>query len=356
MIKGESVGVVGSGLIGGSLALRLQAKGRAVKVWDAARSVLNAAEVAGLTVANSLADCATAVETLVIATPPSTVVDIADQVLEIVDTKTVVTDIASVKVPMTGLITAYRDRQRRYIPSHPMAGKAVRGFRQADANLFEGCTWVICAAAPDALCVSSLADDLGARRVVCRTPQQHDRQVAAISHVPQLVVTAIAASLEIDDLWAINGKSPLQESLRLARSPAEMWTQIAEANFAEIDEAISWIIGMLASVSSGGVREAPDVESLLATMSTALFDLAEQRERSDPGTLELAGPGFRASTKARRPTGSYSPEAASKVRDILTTLRSALPDHDRLAELFTSANVTGNAVQQDGFTGNSSQP
>jgi prephenate dehydrogenase len=304
----SSVAIVGCGLIGGSLALRLQEAGDTVVIWDSSESVRSQATSRGLRAAASLTDAVNNVDIVVLATPPNAVIPTGLDVAELISARTVVTDVGSVKTSISStLMRAYADVSRVFVPGHPMAGIPVSGFGGAISTLFDNCTWVLC---DESLLIRSLAERAGASHVVVRDPREHDRQVATISHVPQLAVSAVAASLSKDE-WRIVDASPvLREALRLSTSPYDLWHAIVSANTPAIASELS-LLQVFAETQEPGDDS---VASLIAAMSTALVAIAR-----DEDALELAGPGFRSATcamDAAMPDFSRFAQALKSLEDL----------------------------------------
>lgn len=179
--------VVGLGLIGGSLALALRARGFVVTGEDADdASVSRALEREVISSTSMSRD----VDLVVIATPSHAVIDTAASVLQRLDGhRAVVTDVAGVKVAITSAI-----RDPRFIAGHPMAGSEQRGLDGARADLFTGCTWVLTPTEytdPDAYsALHGILRELDAN-VIALEASDHDRLVATASHVPHVVAGAL---------------------------------------------------------------------------------------------------------------------------------------------------------------------
>jgi len=123
-----------------------------------------------------------------------------------------------------------------------MAGSAAAGFGASDAALFEGRAWVLTPAAgqrPPRMLLA-LIRDLGARPVVT-TPAEHDRAVAFLSHVPQIVAWALADAARADATTRrhLRLAGPAYRDLsRLAGSPRRLWAQILDQNRDEVLRAL----------------------------------------------------------------------------------------------------------------------
>ncbi len=145
----------------------------------------------------------------------------------------------------------------QFLGGHPMAGKETRGVEEADADLFRGKTYVLTPECPeelDTLVTRGFQNCLlriGAN-VLVLTPDEHDRIVALTSHLPQLLSTALAATvsehIESDsDHLAVSG-SGLLDSTRLALSSFDIWHDILKTNTAEIDHVLKLYIDKLQKI------------------------------------------------------------------------------------------------------------
>ncbi|MCT0225400.1 prephenate/arogenate dehydrogenase [Synechococcus sp. CS-1328] len=196
------VGVVGLGLIGGSLGLDLQTAGAEVRALVRREATATRARDRGLasvvsTDPSVLAGC----DLVVLALPLDQLLAPPPALLEALpEGGAVLTDVGSVKGPLLPVWSAAlrrlgRERQaRRFVPSHPMAGTAEAGVEAGVRDLFVARPWVVTPADdtdPEALAlVADLAATLGARWVCCEATA-HDAAVALISHLPVLVSAAL---------------------------------------------------------------------------------------------------------------------------------------------------------------------
>lgn len=203
LLNGAPIGVVGLGLMGGSLALDLRRLGFAVHGWvhrqataqrALERDLVNAVDLS----AELMKPCAL----VVLALPLDQLIAPSEMLLSGLPAAAVVTDMGSVKAPVEA---ALGSRLPRFVPSHPMAGTAAAGVEAGVEGLFKGRPWVITAAMgrdPAALAlVETLALALGAIPVHCDA-STHDQAVAFISHLPVLVGAALLQSAALGDLLA----------------------------------------------------------------------------------------------------------------------------------------------------------
>jgi arogenate dehydrogenase (NADP+) len=191
------VGIVGLGLIGGSLGLDLLARGATVRALVHRQATADRARQRGLASEVStdpavLRDCAL----VVLALPLDRLLEPSAALLAALPPAAVITDVGSVKGPVLAAWTALLgpERSSRFVASHPMAGTTQAGVEAGVAGLFRGRPWVATPGAdtdPAALAVvAELAEAVGARWLTCAAAD-HDRAVALISHLPVLVSAAL---------------------------------------------------------------------------------------------------------------------------------------------------------------------
>ena len=224
------VRVVGSGLLGTSIGLGLRARGVEVILDDASPAGLSLAVDYG---AGRVAAVGDTPQLIVVCVPPDVTARVVAAEL-LAFPLAIVTDVASVKVqPLVELAETGADLSR-YIGSHPLAGRERGGAVAGRADLFLGRPWVIAThdavSRRDRAVLDDLILDLGAVPVEM-TPDDHDRAVALISHVPQLVATLLAKQLRDAPaaFLALAGQG-LRDTTRIAASQPELWVQILGAN------------------------------------------------------------------------------------------------------------------------------
>ena len=232
------VRIVGSGLLGTSIGLALREHGVDVILDDVSPSGLDLAIDYG---AGRRAQSDDLPELVIVCVPPDVTARVVAAELA-AHPGALVTDVASVKVaPLEELRAAGADLSR-YIGSHPMAGRERSGAISARADLFIGRPWVI--AGHDqityrrAAAVEQLALDLGAQPIEMDAAE-HDRNVALVSHAPQLVSTLLARRLggAADSAVSLAGQG-LRDTTRIASSDPELWVQILGANAAPVAEIL----------------------------------------------------------------------------------------------------------------------
>jgi arogenate dehydrogenase (NADP+) len=230
------VGIVGLGLIGGSLGLDLQAAGAVVKALvhreataERARSRRLASEVSSDPAV--LRDCGL----VVLALPLDRLLDPGPELLSSLPAEAVLTDVGSVKVPVLarweGLVGG------RFVPGHPMAGTSRSGVEAGEPGLFRGRPWVATpseATDPAALeAVCELAGTVGARWLTCAAGD-HDRAVALISHLPVLVSAALLLAADRGSREPVrNGAAPVDAGTGAGGDLPALVRALASSGFAD---------------------------------------------------------------------------------------------------------------------------
>jgi prephenate dehydrogenase len=186
---------------------------------------------------------------VVLATPIGGIISAFEKLAPTLPAGTLVTDTGSTKVQFVerARMVFGADAGVRVLPGHPMAGKERGGIENAEAGLFRDAVWLITpinAEQPytprQQECMELLAS-IGAR-VIAMDPERHDRLCAWISHLPQMMATALASSLrdelgEDEVVKEIGGRA-LREMTRIGSSPYSMWRDIALTNSQNIEEAL----------------------------------------------------------------------------------------------------------------------
>jgi len=238
------VAVVGLGLVGGSLARALSAAGHEVVGYDRA-AVRRAAAAAGAiaSAAPSLGEAVAGADVIVLAASPAVNRRLLPEVARAAPARAVITDVGSVKRGICA--EARRRRLLRFVGGHPMAGRERSGFASSSADLFRGRRWILTPEAqtdPRAVrAVRAIVRAVGARPVVM-DPAEHDRVVAFLSHVPQLVAWALQAAAESDAVASrrLGAAGPaFRDMTRLARSPRPLWREILRENDVEVRRALA---------------------------------------------------------------------------------------------------------------------
>jgi prephenate dehydrogenase len=243
--------VIGTGLIGTSIALALREHGSTVWLADSDPAAARLAADLGAgepMPARGMADVA------VIAVPPAAVA----ATLSAAQARggglaRCYTDVASVKQLPVAQARAAGCDLTCYVPGHPLAGREKRGPAAARADLFLGRTWALCpepeTSSQATEMVTALVRACGA--VPLRTDAAaHDRWVALTSHAPHLVAAAMAARLETAPAPALDlAGQGLRDVTRIAAGDTALWTQILSANAAPVAEVLAAVAADLAEAA-----------------------------------------------------------------------------------------------------------
>jgi prephenate dehydrogenase len=254
----ETVTIVGVGLIGGSFAKALRANGYEGKIIGVSSPpTLQQALAAGVIDRAEEFDAGIAAADLVyLSHPVSRILEQIPRVAAVCRRGVLVTDAGRTKSAIVRRASESFRAPSIFLGGHPMAGKAERGVAVAEAGLFQGAVYAI-TPRESRLPESPLADAFVAwiRRIgatpMVLSPEQHDEIVTWTSHLPQLAVTALAAtigdSLSSDENARLAGPG-LRDTTRLAESSFEIWKDILATNGENIDRALEQFIRRLESI------------------------------------------------------------------------------------------------------------
>jgi prephenate dehydrogenase len=280
----ERLAVVGTGLIGTSVALAAGRSGTRCRGFDADSGVLERAAARGsVEPSSSLAEAVESAELIVVAVPVGSAPSVVQEVLDAAAPDAVVTDVASTKRAFVRL------KDPRFVPGHPVAGGASGGPARAAADLFDAATWFLTpteASSPESVeLVERFVASVGARAV--RTDAAaHDRLLALTSHLPHalanLLMLRVAEAAADDDAPLAFAGASLREMTRLAGANAAVWSDIFLGNADEIAAALAGLRGSLDELEAA--LQAGDREQIEATIATA----AAARERLESFAYQTA--------------------------------------------------------------------
>ncbi|MBZ5615567.1 MAG: prephenate dehydrogenase [Acidobacteriia bacterium] len=282
----KQVTIIGTGLIGGSLGLALKKRRLAGRIigCDRAPALKRARDCGAIEAGNTNpADAARGSDLVVLATPVIPILDLIGRLGPIMPARTLVTDVGSTKAEIVARASKSfgRNAVTRFLAGHPMAGKEHAGVEFADADLFEGAAWLFTPLPGQdihaGLCGEFIhcAEKMGAK-IAAVDPADHDRFCAWISHLPQMISTALAATL-VDEFGLdapvldIGGRA-LREMTRISGSPYSMWRDIAITNKKNLSDALQKLEQRLAHI-----RENLDSRELAAE-----FERAHQLRKTSP--------------------------------------------------------------------------
>ena len=220
------VKIVGSGLIGTSIGLGLALKGVGVTMSDSDPRAAGLAQ----DLIKSLSSAP--IDLVIFATPIGALNSVLDSEF-LANPKAGFIDIGSVKSKVKVEVSTSKVDSKRFLPTHPMAGREVGGAESARADLFQGRPWIIDAQGVDADVVASgveLIELLGAHQIDLDSAS-HDKAVALVSHLPQLVASLLAKQLSgAEEGWLDLAGAGLRDTTRIAGSDSKLWREIITAN------------------------------------------------------------------------------------------------------------------------------
>ena len=249
MIK--KIRIVGAGLIGTSVGLRLKAAGSTVEIIDIDPNAMKLA--ADLVKSESI----TEPDLIIVTVPISANTEMVINQLKN-NSRSVVCDFASVKSDLLLKVQELSANPENFFSLHPMAGREINGAENARADLFEGRAWIgISDSFKDAKkkeIAQNLVQMCGGT-LYWLTSKEHDELVAKISHIPQILSSVIAGSLESLSTENLNlAGQGLRDLTRLASADAALWSQILAENHVSIAPVIDSIINNLKNVKQSIVN------------------------------------------------------------------------------------------------------
>jgi prephenate dehydrogenase len=284
----ERLAIVGTGLIGTSVALAAGRAGTISRGFDPDSGVLQRAAARGvIEPAASLAEAVESAELVVVAVPVGAAPDVVREVLAAAGPAVVVTDAASTKRPLASV------EDPRFVPGHPVAGGATGGPARAAADLFDEATWFLtptpASSAESVALVERFVASLGARTVPTDAAA-HDRLLALTSHLPHalanLLMLRVAEAAAQDDAPLAFAGASLREMTRLAGANASIWSDIFLGNADEIAAALGGLRTSLDELEhslQSGDRDR--IEATIATAATARERLESFAYRTAPAQL-----------------------------------------------------------------------
>ena len=266
----RQITIIGTGLIGGSLGLALRKNGFPGRIigCDRPKILMRAKRAAAIHagVTHPVEACKGS-DVVVLATPVGVIIELIERLAPTLSSETLLTDVGSTKAQVVSRAQKSfgSETAQQFLAGHPMAGKENSGIEFADANLFYGAVWFLTPVPGQKIKAGRIAEyvawikKIGARMEILDA-DAHDQLCAWISHVPQMISTALAATLvseysESAPLLESGGRA-LREMTRIAASPYSMWRDIALTNKTQIAEALQKLEQELAHIRENlGTRE-----------------------------------------------------------------------------------------------------
>ncbi len=229
MMELASVRIVGGGLIGTSIALGLAGVGVAISIIDSDLAVQKLAR-------DLVGDSQISNPDLVIFALPTQFLPLVINSEYKLNPNSTFIDIGSIKVQPLLDVKNSELPISQFVPTHPMAGREISGTQGARGDLFQGRSWIYCPGAQKERIaqVVDLIQKLGAAPVELNA-QDHDKAVALVSHLPQLVASLLAKQLTgKKQEWIDLSGQGLRDSIRIAGSDENLWQEIIFSNRNEI--------------------------------------------------------------------------------------------------------------------------
>ena len=219
------IGVLGLGLIGGSIFKNLIGQGFDVVGVSASQNGENITSDWSI-----LKSC----EIVFVCTPMNKCLETLDKLEEILPPSTIVTDVCSLKC-----FVCKKARSYKFIPSHPMAGTEKKGFENSFPAMFSGAKWVLTPVyGNDGVDIlTDLINKMGAE-IIITTPDKHDEAAALISHMPLVIAQALYLTASDNELALKMASSGFRDMTRLALSNEEMAVDMFNMNSKNIETAI----------------------------------------------------------------------------------------------------------------------
>jgi len=274
----RQITVIGTGLIGGSVALSLRKAGFRGKIVGCDRpEVLKKAKRLGVIhkgVADPVGACAGS-DVVVLSTPVGGIISLIDKLAPQLPAETLLTDVGSTKAEIVECAQAAfaRNAHKRFLAGHPMAGKENGGVEFSDPDLFRGAVWFLAPLPKQRLTGGLIGEYVGwikkfGAKISLLDAAKHDELCAWISHVPQMISTAVASTLVEEygpnaPLLETGGRA-LREMTRTSSSPYSMWRDVALTNKQNIGDALMKLEQKLAHI-----RENLDTRGLEEEFSQA---------------------------------------------------------------------------------------
>jgi prephenate dehydrogenase len=245
----ERLAVIGVGLIGGSFALATRARGLVGRVVGCARSEGTRTAALECGVADEVTDdpafAVAGADLVYISAPVGAMEPLMAAIAPALSPSTLVTDAGSTKERVVELATQHLAGRCVFIPGHPMAGSEQAGPGAARADLFDGKPYILTplTSTPtgELQRLRDLLRAIGAH-VILAEASQHDRLVAATSHLPHLVAAALSGALSdlaarAGDIHPFTGTG-VRDATRIAKGPPEVWRDILLDNRENVKAAL----------------------------------------------------------------------------------------------------------------------
>jgi prephenate dehydrogenase len=247
----KNIGIVGLGLIGGSIALGLRKQWPGVRLAavDSVPVVEAALQRRTVDAASQRLDAIAGADLIILAAPVSQNLALLERLPSVVTGAAVITDTGSTKRGIVAAANALPERLT-FVGGHPLGGAATGGLEHARADLFVDRPWIF--TPPDGQAPAAVERLVALARVLGSMPHvmdadAHDRLLAFVSHLPQMAATAlmdVVGEAVGAEALRLSGRG-LADTTRLASSPSRIWQDIAASNADQIAPALDIFIARL---------------------------------------------------------------------------------------------------------------
>ena len=240
------VGIIGLGLIGSSLALKITEAYNDIKIYgeDISESNLNYT-IENRIISNKLEEKDySKLDILFVAIPVDQVLKVLSPILDKVGENTLVVDLGSTKKPICDLVNSNQNR-RKFLAAHPIAGTEFSGPMSADSSLFDNKTIILCETEKTENRLLNIAKDLFLNigmSIKEMTADEHDKHIAYVSHLSHITSfmlgkTVMDKEKDEETIYDMAG-SGFESTVRLGKSSPSMWTPIFNQNKKNIIDAL----------------------------------------------------------------------------------------------------------------------
>lgn len=275
------IAIIGLGLIGGSMAYRLCGfNGGKVIGYDTNAAICKSAAERGAVadIAQNVGSAIDGADLVIIATYPDSVAKIVKQNSDKFKKGAVITDICGVKSRISKEICSAVPDGVFYVGSHPMAGKEVEGFDNAEPTLFDGCGFIIVPTEKSddksIELVSSMARHLGAARIAVNTPEEHDSIIAYTSDLMHISASALCLDFN-ENMNLAYTAGAFRDCTRIAMINPKLWTELflenAEHIVTEIDRFSASLNKFRDAIANGRADRLFDILSTVRANKTDIL-------------------------------------------------------------------------------------
>lgn len=279
------IGLIGVGLIGGSIALKLKEKGLITEVIGMDLNKNHLSEAKNIGIIDSIATLEEGIKAsdlVIIAIPVNAAKNILPTVLDLITNKQIVMDVGSTKAGIVSVVKNHNNRGR-YVASHPMWGTENSGPKSATSEAFKDRSAVICNAEEsdsDALeLVKKVYENLE-MNLLYMNAEDHDVHTAYISHISHITSYALANTVlekekEEDTIFQL-ASSGFSSTVRLAKSHPEMWVPIFKQNKENVLDVLNEHISQLRKFKSALEKENFDYLEELITNANKIRGILDK--------------------------------------------------------------------------------